>query len=60
MNLFEEPSKNVKLLVKVYKPNIHYPNGGIVSQFLEKSETINVEFPYGKIIYKGKGIFGFR
>jgi NAD(P)H-flavin reductase len=47
-------------LVKVYKPNEIYLNGGKVSQYLDQikiGETIDIKFPYGKVCYFGGGEF---
>ncbi len=57
-------SKNyLELLVKVYRPNEIFPNGGRVSQYLDKikiGEKIKIKYPYGKVHYKGNGKFLFK
>lgn len=53
----------MKLLVKVYRPNNDFPEGGRVSQYLNNiqiGENINVTYPYGKVHYKGNGKFMFK
>ncbi|KAE8648403.1 hypothetical protein Csa_018579 [Cucumis sativus] len=51
-----------ELVVKVYFKNVHpkFPNGGIMSQFLDNMEvgsTVEVKGPLGHIEYTGRGNF---
>ena len=47
-----------ELLIKVYRPNESFNEGGIVSQFIDKIEVndyVNISGPAGKIEYLGNG-----
>jgi len=51
-----------QLLIKIYHKNVHpdYPNGGIISQYLESikiGEHIDIRGPFGKLTYLGDGDF---
>ena len=48
------------MLIKVYRPNEIFKNGGMVSQYLENvkvGEYVNISGPFGKTLYDGNGLF---
>ncbi|KAH9258472.1 hypothetical protein BASA81_003521 [Batrachochytrium salamandrivorans] len=48
------------LIVKVYSPNKHFPQGGKMSQYLDSvrvGDHVEFSLPYGVIEYLGKGEF---
>jgi len=61
ISLSEIDSKLIKLLVKVYNPieNV-FPSGGLISQYIENNQELEIEYPYGKLVYRGEGNLGFR
>ncbi|KAL3315525.1 NADH-cytochrome b5 reductase 2 [Cichlidogyrus casuarinus] len=54
----------VDFVIKVYKPNEKFPNGGVMSQYLSKLQpgisAIDFLGPLGKIIYLGNGVFQIK
>lgn len=53
----------LKILVKVYKPNEIFEEGGKLTQWVEKYEpgdTLTISGPVGKCEYKGLGTFHFK
>ncbi|XP_055341646.1 NADH-cytochrome b5 reductase 2-like isoform X3 [Paramacrobiotus metropolitanus] len=50
----------VDFAIKVYPPNAANPNGGVVSQFidkLQKGDEVSISGPYGLLSYDKNGIF---
>lgn len=56
----DDVTGHVDLVIKVYKPNDKFPNGGKMSQLLDSLEigdTIDVKGPVGEIVYLEPGQF---
>lgn len=50
----------LELLIKVYKANEMYPNGGVLTRYLStlhEGDVVFVDGPVGKCIYQGDGVF---
>lgn len=63
INYNTQNCNKIDLLVKVYKPNDQFVEGGLVSQFIDNlkiNETVKFKYPFGKVIYLKNGEFLFK
>ncbi|OQV11635.1 putative NADH-cytochrome b5 reductase 3 [Hypsibius exemplaris] len=54
---------HMDLIVKVYPPTPDFPNGGLMSQYLDKlgiGDEITINGPAGLITYEGNGVFAIK
>ena len=48
------------MLIKIYRPTSKFPEGGLMTQYLESlnlEDTVDMEGPRGKYNYLGNGVF---
>jgi cytochrome-b5 reductase len=54
----EEKTGSFNLVIKIYRPNEKFPNGGRLTQYIESlniGDSINVEGPFGRCVYLHNG-----
>lgn len=48
------------MLIKIYRPTSKFPEGGLMTQYLETlnlEDTVDMKGPRGKYNYLGNGVF---